>query len=49
MDPLRAAVSEHARLPYVSGLTVEHSALGPLAGLVGAAALVAGPAYWSAD
>jgi glucokinase len=48
LDPLRAAVSEHARLPYVSGLTVERSALGPVAGLVGAAALVAGPGYWSA-
>jgi glucokinase len=49
LDPLRAAVAEHARLPYVAGLTVEHAALGPVAGLVGAAALVAAPGYWTAD
>jgi len=47
--PLRAAVAEHARLPFLAGLRVEPTALGQESGLVGAAALVhCGDTYWSA-
>lgn len=46
--PLRAAVATHARLEFLAGLRVEPVALGQLAGLVGAAALVhEGDRYWS--
>lgn len=46
--PLRAAVAEHARLPFLAGLRVEPTALGQDSGLVGAAALVlCGDTYWS--
>lgn len=45
-DPLRAALAEHARLPYLAGLTVEKATLGSAAGLVGAAALLHAPGYW---
>lgn len=47
--PLREAVAEHARLPFLADLRVEPAALGQQAGLVGAAALVhGGDTYWSA-
>ena len=49
LDPLRESVAEHARMPYVAGLTVEPAGLGTRAGLVGAAGLVAVPGYWTAD
>ncbi len=49
LDPLSQTLAEHARMPYVDDLTVRVSALGQQAGLVGAAALVAGPGYWTAD
>ena len=49
LDPLRESVAEHARLPYVAGVSVEPAGLGIQAGLVGAAGLVAVPAYWTAD
>jgi glucokinase len=39
-DPLREAVARHARLPFTEGLQVVPAALGPAAGLVGAATLV---------
>lgn len=39
-DPVRAAVAEHARLTYLSELTVVNAALGADAGLIGAAALI---------
>jgi glucokinase len=48
-DPLGQALAEHARMPYVADLKVQPAALGASAGLVGAAALVAVPGYWSAD
>ncbi|PZG20073.1 ROK family protein [Nonomuraea aridisoli] len=41
--PLRAAITEHARLGFLQGLTVTTAALGGAAGLVGAAALVLVP------
>jgi glucokinase len=48
-QPLRAAVAEHARLPFTRALDVVPAELGQDAGLVGAAALVlAGRDYWSA-
>ncbi len=47
--PLREAVAEHARLPFLADLRVEPTALGQESGLVGAAALVhCGDTYWSA-
>ncbi len=49
LDPLSQALAEHARMPYVDTLTVRVSTLGRQAGLVGAAALVAGPGYWTAS
>jgi glucokinase len=49
-EPLQEAFAAQARLPYLAGARVVPSALGPDAGLVGAAALVlAGDRYWSAD
>lgn len=39
-DPIRAAVAEFARMPFLHRLTVHRSALGDLAGLLGAAELV---------
>ena len=48
-DPMLAAVRETAVLPFLRTLRVVPPALGPDAGLVGAAALVlAGDRYWSA-
>jgi glucokinase len=45
---LRRTLREHARLSFLGELRVEPAALGPTAGLVGAAALlVAGDRYWS--
>jgi glucokinase len=49
LDPLRDAVATHARLPYVAALEVRPAALGPQAGLVGAAALVVSDTYWTTD
>ena len=49
LDPLSQTLAEHARMPYLDDLTVRVCALGQQAGLVGAAALVAGPGYWTAD
>ncbi len=46
IDPARAALAEHARLPYVSGLTVDKAQLGSAAGLIGAGALLLAPGYW---
>jgi len=47
--PLREAVAEHARLPFLADLRVEPTALGQESGLVGAGALVhGGDRYWSA-
>jgi glucokinase len=49
-DPLREALRRHARLGFTRAVPVVASALGPQAGLIGAAALVlAGNRYWSAD
>jgi glucokinase len=48
-DPLREALARHARLGFTQAVPVVASALGPDAGLIGAAALVlAGDRYWSA-
>jgi glucokinase len=41
--PLRAAITEHARLGFLRELTVEPAQLGSAAGLVGAAALILAP------
>ncbi len=46
IDPARAALAEHARLPYLAGLTLATAELGGAAGLVGAAALLLVPGYW---
>jgi glucokinase len=43
-DPLREALGRHARLDYLRRLRVVPAELGGAAGLVGAAALIAGPA-----
>jgi glucokinase len=43
LPPLRAAVSEYARLGFLRDLTVEPAQLGAAAGLVGAAALIFAP------
>lgn len=49
-EPMRAALARHARLGFTRDVPVRGAALGPDAGLVGAAALVlAGERYWSAD
>jgi glucokinase len=43
-DPLRTTLATHARLDYLRGLQVVAAELGGDAGLVGAAALISGPA-----
>lgn len=49
LEPLRAALREHAVMGFTRDLPVVPAALGQEAGLVGAAALVlAGDTYWSA-
>ena len=46
-DPLQAAFRRHLRVDFGERTTVERAALGPEAGLIGAAALVlAGDRYW---
>lgn len=48
-EPLRAALTVHARLGFLGSLRVQPTALGQLSGLVGAGALVhEGDRYWSA-
>jgi glucokinase len=43
LDPVRAALARYARLPFLSTVRVEVSALGDDAGLIGAAALITRP------
>ena len=48
-DPLNAAFRRHLRVDFGQRTTVERAALGPEAGLIGAAALVlGGERYWQA-
>jgi glucokinase len=48
LDPARAAFARHARMDFAARCRLVPAALGPDAGLVGAAALVsAGTAYWT--
>lgn len=48
LDPLRDALTRHARMDFTRAVAVVPAALGQEAGLVGAAALVlAGDRYWS--
>jgi glucokinase len=50
LEPMRATLARHARLGFTREVPVVASALGPDAGLIGAAALVlGGDRYWSAD
>jgi glucokinase len=50
LEPMRAALREHAAMDFTRELPVVPAALGQEAGLVGAAALVlAGEVYWSPD
>jgi glucokinase len=50
LEPMRAALREHAAMDFTRVLPVVPAALGQEAGLVGAAALVlAGEVYWSPD
>jgi glucokinase len=46
--PIRAAIAEHAHLPFLRSITVERALLGGSAGLVGAAALVLEPDRYGA-
>jgi glucokinase len=50
LEPLKAALREHARMDFTRELPVVPASLGQEAGLVGAAGLVlAGDRYWSGD